>query len=353
MYTCQGWINGDPNGNNCRLTTPEYGPQLFFTISYVGLIDKNITVEFIRIQNPSTTKPTDTFVLYTQFDVKNNGTYYNIDKIDTGLTYQVTTPSELISAEVTRVQDSGIDSLRTGNPTTLFVELQISHALDAISAFQIVFPEAAQVTLNSKATSFTCNAVNYLGFEQSQLLCTVDYTNRTITIRNYCHVASCLARDYVRFKVYNDFINNYKYAISSYTASNQSLTIRSTTNELYPINEISTGIYITPQLIPNTLIMPSPEIVRGNNVINTKSSWLITFKINLNDVPEDGLIVIRPPQGTMIPISGQTVEVSDYINKTTLTDVNQTLYSDGTVNTVSVGGLCYSNVTGVSRCTVG
>lgn len=50
--------------------------------------------------------------------------------------------------------------------------------------------------------------------------------------------------------------------------------------------------------------MPSPAIIRSNNIINTKTTWTITFKINVNDVPANGKIVIYAPSKVIIPILG-------------------------------------------------
>jgi hypothetical protein len=46
------------------------------TSSYVGA---NLTVEFRRIANPGSTKPTDPIKIITEWDVSGTGTYSQID----------------------------------------------------------------------------------------------------------------------------------------------------------------------------------------------------------------------------------------------------------------------------------
>ena len=104
--------------------------------------------------------------------------------------------------------------------------------------------------------------------------------------------------------MYNDFINNYKYVVSPLKVVTDSLIVRSATNDGYQIDEAADSVFITPSMQPNNLIMPSPAIIRSNNIINTKTDWTITFKININDVPSDGRIVLNLPPKVMIPIAG-------------------------------------------------
>jgi hypothetical protein len=103
--------------------------------------------------------------------------------------------------------------------------------------------------------------------------------------------------------MYNDFINNWGQVIDPLNKITDSLIVRTTTSDGgYYIDEMAQGVMVTPALIPNNLILPSPEITRDSNVISRKISWVINFKINLNSVPKDGYLTIDFPRYTMIPI---------------------------------------------------
>lgn len=96
--------------------------------------------------------------------------------------------------------------------------------------------------------------------------------------------------------MYDDFINNFGYIVDPLDSVTDSLIIRTTTSDgLYYVDEAASSVFITPSLMPNNLIMPSPEITRDNNIINRKTSWVINFKINANAVPKDGFITISVP----------------------------------------------------------
>lgn len=70
------------------------------------------------------------------------------------------------------------------------------------------------------------------------------------------------------FKVFDDFMMNYHYVVYPFNATNDSLSVWSTTADgLYLIDGTTTGIEVTPELQPNNLIMPSPEIITTNNVV--------------------------------------------------------------------------------------
>lgn len=64
------------------------------------------------------------------------------------------------------------------------------------------------------------------------------------------------------------------------------MLVRTTTKEgYYYIDETSTNVFVKPDLVPTYLIVPSPEIIRTNNVINRRVKWVISFKTNKNPVP--------------------------------------------------------------------
>ena len=72
----------------------------------------------------------------------------------------------------------------------------------------------------------------------------------------------------MRFKAFDDFMQNYHAVVTPLNVVNDSMKIWSTTaNGLYFVDGTTTNIIITPTLTPNTLIMLSPEIIRTANVV--------------------------------------------------------------------------------------
>lgn len=64
------------------------------------------------------------------------------------------------------------------------------------------------------------------------------------------------------------------------------MLVRTTTKEGYfYIDESKTNVMIKPDLVPTYLILPSPEIIRTNNVISRRVKWVMSFKTNKNPVP--------------------------------------------------------------------
>lgn len=157
-------------------------------------------------------------------------------------------------------------------------------------------PETAQVMLVSGSSTATCYSVDSAGNSLNLLLCEVITSNRTIIVRNYCQVADCGASDRVRFKMFDDFIMNYHYVVSPLNDTRDSMLVRTTTREgYYYIDETSTGVFITPALEPTSFIMPSPEIIRTNNVINRRVSWVTSFRTNKNPTPKGSYLVMTFP----------------------------------------------------------
>jgi hypothetical protein len=86
--------------------------------------------------------------------------------------------------------------------------------------------------------------------------------------------------------MYDDFIMNYHYVVDPLNSTRDSMLVRTTTREgYYYIDETSTDVFILPPLQPTNLIMPSPEIIRTNNVINRKVNWVTSFRTNKNPMP--------------------------------------------------------------------
>jgi hypothetical protein len=57
--------------------------------------------------------------------------------------------------------------------------------------------------------------------------------------------------------------------VSPLNDKRDSVIITTTTKEgIYFIDTADTGLFIAPELKPTALIMPSPEVLRTNNIIN-------------------------------------------------------------------------------------
>jgi len=55
------------------------------------------------------------------------------------------------------------------------------------------------------------------------------------------------------------------------------------------------GVFVTPEMLPTPLIMPSPEILRTNNIINSRVSWIFSVKTNKNPLPLGSYLTIKIP----------------------------------------------------------
>lgn len=96
--------------------------------------------------------------------------------------------------------------------------------------------------------------------------------------------------------------------------------------------------------------MPSPEIVRTNNVINRKAKWVFSFKTNKNPIPQGGYLVIKVPKDVLLTIKDSTVDVLSYDTNALYSNFNYTLYPDKlSVQQIMVNNFC--NATG--GCAVG
>ena len=105
------------------------------TSSVAGM---QIIITFDQITNPSSTQPTNSFVIYSQESV--SGTYYSIDGVTSGLTYAATTLGSLSSVTVTRdTINTSNDGLKTGRYTNFLFSFVISNALATDGSLTIIF----------------------------------------------------------------------------------------------------------------------------------------------------------------------------------------------------------------------
>lgn len=162
------------------------------------------------------------------------------------------------------------------------------------------------------------------------LLCQLVTSNRTIIIRNYCQVSSCTSGRSVYFKMYDDFVVNYAYVVDPLLSTRDSLLVKSTTAEgYYYLDETKKNVFVKPDLVPADLIMPSPEIIRTNNVINKRVQWVFNFQTNINYLPKGSFVLITIPQNVLLTIRNSSIDVYNYDNGKLYSNANVTLYSDG------------------------
>ena len=103
--------------------------------------------------------------------------------------------------------------------------------------------------LKTAASSFSCYSTDEYASIKNILLCEIVARTRTIIVRNYCQVASCEKRDYVRFKMYDDFVQNYYYVVNPLHPTNDSFRINTTTKEgYYYLDTANTSVFATPAL---------------------------------------------------------------------------------------------------------
>lgn len=113
--------------------------------------------------------------------------------------------------------------------------------------------------------------------------------------------------------MYEDFILNYNFVVDPLDKDADSLKINTTTKDWYYFYDTAnTNVFVTPALQPTNLIMPSPEIVRTNNVINKRTKWVFSFKINKNSVPKGGYIIIKIPKDVLLTIPDSKIDVTSY-----------------------------------------
>lgn len=145
------------------------------------------------------------------------------------------------------------------------------------------------------------------------LLCEVNKTAKSILVRNYCQVASCGKRDIVRIQLMETFVQNYASIVNPLVSGKDGIVITTTTREgVYYVD--TKEVFALPEMIPNNMIMPSPEIIRTNNIVNKKVQWIFSFKTNKNVVPKGGYLTISIPRDVMLSVPNSTLDIINYDN---------------------------------------
>jgi hypothetical protein len=142
--------------------------------------------------------------------------------------------------------------------------------------------------------------------------------------------------------MFDDFVMNYYYIKDSYDSSSDSIGIRSTTKEgYYYIDETKTNIFATPTLQPTSLNMPSPEIVRTNNIIDKRTQWVISFKITKCPIPNGGFLKLVIPEGVLLPVKYSTIDVLSYDTSGLYPDFNVVLSSNKeSATSITINNFC-------------
>jgi hypothetical protein len=132
-------------------------------------------------------------------------------------------------------------------------------------------------------------------------------------VRNYCQVQGCQAKDEVRFKLMETFMQNYHQIVSPLNEKTDSVVITTTTREgIYFIDTADAGIFVQPEIEPTQLMMPSPEILRTNNIINRRVNWVFSFKTNKNPVPKGGYLNMTIPRDVLITVTNSSIDLINY-----------------------------------------
>ena len=113
--------------------------------------------------------------------------------------------------------------------------------------------------------------------------------------------------------MFEDFIMNYYFVVTPLNSTFDSMLIRTTTREgYYFIDETAVDLFITPALVPSSFIMPSPEIIRTNNVVNRKVQWVSSFRTSKNPLPQFSYLEMQFPYGVLLTVPNSTLDAINY-----------------------------------------
>mmetsp|Transcript_13935 Transcript_13935/g.16148 ORF Transcript_13935/g.16148 Transcript_13935/m.16148 type:complete len:165 (-) Transcript_13935:86-580(-) len=124
-----------------------------------SVAEKEIIIAFDQITNPSSTKPTESFLIYSQEQV--SGTYYSVDGVISGFGYSVSTLGSITSATVTRDSlNSDKDGLKTGKSTNFLFSFVIANDLATDGAISLIMPTESDAKISSTSTDYQCSATD-------------------------------------------------------------------------------------------------------------------------------------------------------------------------------------------------
>ena len=266
-----------------------------------------VIINLPTITNPSSTKPTSTFVIYSQESI--SGTYYSIDGVTSGLTYSVSTLGALSSVSVTRdTLDTSNSGLKTGTATNFLFSFIITNAVATDGTFTLILPSESDAQLISTSTDYQWSATDYSS--GASLSCTVTSTTRTILITDYW--TSVSGRSWtggstIKIWLKKSFVQNMGW-IKSPLASTDSFSIKSgLSGGLYFIDDVTSSITATPSLIANLLTFSSsPQISRTSNTVNAKVDWTFTITFSFNPLTSSSYVYLTLPEDVVYDM-GETL----------------------------------------------
>lgn len=135
-------------------------------------------------------------------------------------------------------------------------------------------------------------------------------------------------------------VQNYAYVVSPLIDYRDGLNITTTTsNPLYFYD--SSTVFVTPEMIPAHLTMPSPEVIRTSNVVNQLVDWVFSFQTSRNIVPARGYLNITLPPDVLLAVPNSPLTVLNQDTGIPYANVTVAYYDAGqAVRTVTVWGLC-------------
>ena len=332
-----GWTATIGSSNmDCALAGSVVTATHSLTSSVAGM---QIIITFSQITNPSSTKPTNSFVIYSQ--ESSSGTYYNIDGVTSGLTYAATTLGTLSSVTVTRdTINTSNDGLKTGRATNFLFSFIISNDLTTDSTFTFIMPTESDAKIISTATSFDCSATDWS--TGATVTWTVTASTKTVLITDYWSSSSgrsCTASSTIKIWLKKTFMQNMGW-IKSPLASTDSFTIKSgLAGGLYFIDGVSSSIVATPSLIQDAIQFISPEISRSSNTINAKVEWTYTIKFTSNSLTSTDYVYLTIPDDVVYDM-GETLTIILTSNSSASVPNTKVLYSSGAIKTITMTSIC-------------
>ncbi|CAI2359515.1 unnamed protein product [Moneuplotes crassus] len=327
------------NTMECSMT----GKSVIATHSLTSSVaEQEIIIKFASVTNPSSTKPTNSFVILSQEQV--SGSYYSIDGITSGFSYSVGGIGTITEAAVTRsALNSDNDGLKVGRNTNFLFSFKIENEVASDGVFTFIMPSDSDAQIDTTATVFACSAANC--DTGTTLFCDVTAASRTVQILDYCTSSSgrsCAAGSTITICLKSTFMRNMYWIKDPLTASD-SFTIKSgISGGVYFIDGISTSITATPTLLPDALSFISPQIARTGDTVDAKVDWTVYLKFSSNMLNTAGYLLMTIPDDVIYDM-GEDLTVTLLTNSSSVISTVKTLYSSGAINTIRFNSVCSSS----------
>lgn len=296
---------------------------------------QEISITFTSITNPSSTQPTNSFVIYTQEQV--SGTYYSIDGKESGLTYSVSTLGSISDINVTRdTIDASNNGLKVNRNTNFLFDFVIPNQVATDGAFTIIMPTESDAQIDTTATSTTCRASDCTS--GATLACTVTSSTRTVLITDYCSSGSgrsCTAASTISICLTSDFMKNMGWIKSPLTSTDSFEVKSGVAGGVYFTDGVNASLTASPSLLPDLMSFTTPEFTRTSDTVNAKIDWEIYLTFTTNSLPQTGYIYLTLPDDVIYDMS-EIYDVYLTSNSSTLVTNTKTLYSTGALNVLNV-----------------